>query len=112
MSFVLYHNPGQVVTVAFETLNSLGARADGYSNPVVTRVIFPNLSLATGYPQTMTKLDTGLFKITFTLPSLASSVGSYIVDITYYDPDSGLPKQTFVQVVVTAPMGQYTASTF
>lgn len=113
MSFTLYHNPGQIVTVVFETLNAAGIRSDGYSFiPSVTRVIFPNLSLAMGYPQNMTRLDVGLFNFKFTLPGQASSVGSYIVDINYQNPDTGQPKQTFVQVVVTAPFGQYTATTF
>lgn len=115
MSFVLYHSPGQVVTIVFETLDNTGVRSDGidgYVPPTVTRIIFPNLSLANGYPQEMTRLDVGLYTIKFTLPALASSVGSYIVDINYQNPNDGNDNQTFVQVVVTAPMGQYSASTF
>ena len=112
MSFILFHSPGQTVTVVFETLDGYGSRSDGYSTPIITRVIFPNLSLATGYPQPMTRLDVGLYRFQFGLPSLASSVGTYIVDISYQDPDSGLPAQTFAQVVVTAPFGQYSVSTF
>lgn len=112
MSTVLNAFPGQKVTIVFETLNSLGVRADGYEAPQITRIIFPNLSLATGYPAFMTELDIGLYSASFTLPGNAAGVGTYIVDILYVDPDTNLGKQTFFQVVVTAPMGQYTASTF
>ena len=112
MSHILNYSPGQQVTLVFETLNSLGARADGYGHPSIVRIIFPNLSLASGYPQTMTRLDVGLFNFQFALPVLATAVGSYIVDVTYLDPDSGNPKSTFFQIVVTAPYGQYSASTF
>jgi hypothetical protein len=121
MSTVLNYSPGQQATIVFEVLNTLGERSDGYDGyegnpgipPQITRIIFPNLSLAGGYPQNMMRLDVGLFMAQFTLPVLASSVGTYIVDILYYNPD--IPNQyknTFVQVICTAPFGQYTAGTF
>lgn len=112
MSYILNYNPGQQVTLVFETLNSLGERSDGYGTPLVTRIIFPNLSSASGYPASMTRLDVGLFIFGFTLPTMATAVGSYIADIAYLDPDTGTPKSTFFQIVVTAPYGQYSASTF
>lgn len=112
MSTILQYNPGQVATVILETLNAAGVRADGYDLPQITRIIFPNLSLASGYPLDMTKLDQGLYMAQFTLPALASSVGTYIVDMVYFDPDTGLPKDTLVQILVNAPMGQYSATTF
>lgn len=116
MNSVLYYNPGQQVSVVFETLNNTGSRAessgDGYTAPTIERIIFPNLSLAAGYPKLMTRLDIGLYLAQFTLPTQATAVGTYIVDISYFDPGTGNPKQTFVQVVVSAPGGQYTISTF
>jgi hypothetical protein len=112
MSFILQQSPGQTVTVVFETLDGYGSRADGYSIPVISRIIFPNLSLASGYPKSMNRIDVGLFNFSFTLPSLATAVGSYIVDVSYQNPDTGLPEQTFFQVVVTAPFGQYSITTF
>jgi hypothetical protein len=93
-------------------LDGYGFRADGYSIPVISRIIFPNLSLASGYPKAMTRLDVGLFIFSFTLPTLATSVGTYIVDISYQNTDTGLPEQTFFQVVVTAPFGMYSITTF
>lgn len=116
----LYYSPGQQATIVFQVLNSLGERSDAFDGyygdgyaPQITRIIFPNLSLAAGYPQTMTRLDVGLFIASFTLPTNAASVGTYIVDILYYDPDN--PNQyenTFVQIISSAPFGQYSASTY
>ncbi len=115
---VLNYSPGQQATIVFQTLNALGERSDGYDDgydtpPQITRIIFPNLSLAAGYPQSMTRLDVGLFIAQFTLPMNASSAGTYIVDILYYDPD--VPNQyenDLVLVNCQAPNGNYTASTF
>ena len=118
MGTILTAAPGQTVTIVFENLNSIGTRQDGYdglstSVPTVERIIFPNYSLASGYPQQMTRLDVGLYVFKFTLPISATAVGTYIVDILYEDPDIiGHDAQTLVQVVVTAPFGNYTASTF
>ena len=112
MSFILNYAPGQPATLVFETLNSAGIRANGPTIPSIARIIFPNLSLAAGYPQNMTQLDTGLYIFQFTLPTGSYAVGSYIADILYYNPDTGNPQQTFFQVNVSAPFGQYSATTF
>lgn len=112
MSFILNYAPGQTATLVFQTLNSLGARSDGYGIPVIARIISPNLTLANGFPQPMVRLDVGLFMFQFLLPSLASAVGTYIADVAYFDPDVGNPKSTFFQIVVNAPFGQYSVSTF
>jgi hypothetical protein len=112
MSYILNYAPGQTATLVFQTLNSLGARSDGYGIPSITRIISPSLTLAVGFPQSMTRLDVGLFTFQFALPTMASAVGTYIADIAYQDPDSGNPKATFFQIVVSAPFGQYSISTF
>jgi hypothetical protein len=120
MTTVLNYFPGQQATIVFEVLNSLGERSDAFDGyggpgfpPQITRIIFPNLSLAGGYPQNMMRLDVGLFMAQFTLPQQASAVGTYIVDILYYDPDSpNQPENTFVQVICNAPQGNYSISTF
>lgn len=121
MTTVLNYSPGQQAIILLQVLNALGERSDGYNDgygtptgplPSITRIIFPNLSLAGGYPQFMTRLDVGLFMIQFTLPSLASSVGTYLVDILYNDPNTGLYRNDMVQVNSQAPFGNYTASTF
>lgn len=109
---VLSYMPGQTVTIVQQVFNSDGYRADGYSpfgsgDPVVARIVFPNLTLALGYPQAMTKLDVGLFTYAFKLPTGAAAVGTYIVDIYWYHPTTLQLQQDVVLVVVTAPFGLY-----
>ncbi len=107
---VLYHFPGQKASIFLETLDDSGLRADGYL-PVVTRVIFPDLSLAEDFPQSMTKLDIGLYFFQFTLPTTGSSIGSYLVDVLYNKPGTTDYFNTLYQIVVTAPFGNYSITT-
>lgn len=107
MTQVLYHNPGQSVTLVLETHDSDGYRADGYLFPVVDRIIFPTLTLADDYPQSMIQLDTGLYYYKFTLPTGADSFGTYIIDVTYDDPSTENTTTIAYQVVVTAVTGNF-----
>jgi len=110
MTYILEYNPGQQVTVVLQTLDSNGTRVDGYSTPIVNRIIMPNLTLSPVYPVVMSRLDTGLYIHTFTLPSGASSVGTYIVDIFWTDATTMKTKNEIYQVIVKAPSGQFSAS--
>lgn len=107
----LYYFPGQKATVFLETLNASGARADGYTAPdgypSITRVIFPDLSLAANFPQNMVKLDVGLYFFQFTLPTGATSVGSYLVDGYYNLPGTANYTRPLWQIIVTAPFGNF-----
>ena len=109
---ILQHQPGQTCTILLEILGSDGYRADGYNSilPTIERIIFPALSLASGFPTNMTRIDTGLFIYNFTLPVLATSVGTYIVDVKWRDSITSLYKELAYQIIVTAPYGMYTAS--
>lgn len=105
---ILNYTPGQKVTIFLETFDSQGLHADGYALPVVDRIIFPDFSLSSNFPQFMTKLDSGLYYFQFTLPVNADAVGSYLVDVTYWDPVTALQKQTAYQIAVNAPYGNFT----
>lgn len=113
MTTLLYYFPGQKATIFLETKDGYGQRADsglphdGYATPEITRVIFPDLSLAAGFPQSMVKLDTGLYFFQFTLPTGGASVGSYLVDVTYNGPGTPFFYQKIFQLIVTAPFGNY-----
>jgi hypothetical protein len=115
MSNILSHMPGQTVTIIQQVFNADGYRSDGYSfagsghlgAPVIARVIYPNFTLAPAFPAVMTKLDTGLYSFTFTLPVGATSIGTYIVDGYWYHPNTLKLQQDITQVVVTAPFGVY-----
>ena len=106
---ILNYNPGQEVTILLEILDSTGARVDGYSLPIVSNVFFPDLTTSTLYPAVMSRLTTGLYYHKFKLPSGASTVGTYIVDLTWADELNNI-KNGIYQVVVTAPYGQYSVS--
>ena len=118
MSYVLVYSPGQSVTVLQQVLNSDGYRADGYAfagsgplgAPVTSRIAFPNFTLAAGYPAAMIKLDTGLYYWSFTLPTGAAAIGTYIVDGYWYHPTTLALQQDFTQVIVTSPYGQFSVT--
>ncbi len=103
----LQYSPGQKVTMFLETIDGYGQREDSIGTPYVTRVIFPDLSLATGFPQNMTRLDTGLYYYQFTLPTGATSVGSYLVDAVYITPLNNATVNKAFQILVNAPYGNF-----
>ncbi len=107
---ILNYSPGQLVSCFLQTLNSAGIRADGYALPVADRIIFHNHSVADGYPKNFEKLGVSFHRLQFTLPNGAAAIGSYILDYTYFDPDTAQPKQGFIQVQVSSPMGKYSAT--
>lgn len=110
MTEILSYSPGQQVTIFLETLDVNGQRTndgyDGYSVPVVTRIILPGYTLAVGYPQPLVQLDVGLYTFQFQLPVGAVAVGSYLVDVAYMNTLGYVNYQTY-QVIVTAPFGNY-----
>jgi hypothetical protein len=111
-SAILSASPGQTVTIVFDLLQDGYFIDDGYGIPQVYRIIFPNLTVAAGYPQSMNRIDVGLYNYSFLLPTGASAVGSYIVDIRFLDPTTGNPQSRIFQIICSAPFGNYTASTF
>jgi hypothetical protein len=110
--------PGQTVTIVQQVFNLDGYRADGYDfsssgldgAPVIARVINPDFSLNTAFPAVMNKLDTGLYVLSFVLPSGAAAVGTYIVDGYWYHPTTLALQQTITEVVVNAPFGLYSVT--
>lgn len=116
MTTVLYYHPGQEATVFLETLDSSGVRADGYDGygldgyaAAISRIISPDLSLASGFPAEMTKLDTGLYFFQFTLPRTSAAVGSYLIDVTYVKPNTDELLKKAYHLIVNAPYGNYSA---
>lgn len=111
MTEILQYFPGQQVTIFLETLDANGQRTndgyDGYTVPVVTRIILPGFTLAIGYPQPMKQLDIGLYTFQFILPTGAVAVGSYLVDVAYISAINGFVNYQTYQIIVTAPFGNY-----
>ncbi len=114
---ILNYFPGQIATIFLEVTDGYNhVRLDSTTTPKVMQVIYPDLSLASGFPQNMTKIDSGLYTFQFTIPTGASSVGSYLLDVQYTSPltqggDSGndLSRKIY-QLIVNAPFGLYSAT--
>ena len=111
MSNILSYFPGQQATIFLETFDGYGARADGYALPVVSRVILPSFALAAGYPLPMTRLSTGLYYATYTIPTGAVGMGSYLMDVAFINPQNSLVNNTAYQLIVKAPFGNFGTTT-
>lgn len=107
MSKVLTYQPGQTVAIVQQVLNLDGYRQDGYvydsisgphGEPVIARVMAPDLSLLTGFPFAMVKLDTGLYYMSFILPQGPSALGLYVVDIYWYHPTTFQLQQDVIEI--------------
>lgn len=110
MSAILQYTPGSQVSVVLQILNeTTGVREDGYSLPVISQLVLPDLSVSVLYPLDMTRLDTGLYYHRFLLPTGSAALGTYIVDISYTNA-AGDPKNDYVQIVCSATAGQFSVS--
>lgn len=119
MSQILSYSPGQLVTIFLETLGTDGYYSDGYytdlpidgyESPVIHKILNPLLAQLS-VPTPMTRYDTGIYYHSFTLPSGASAVGSYFIDVQYRD-DSGVLKANPYIVQVQAPFGLYSITSY
>ena len=104
---IIQASPSQLVTILLDVLDGYGTRTAPDTIPIVSRIIFPNFSLASDYPQDMLQLDTGLYYFRFSLPSGAASVGSYIIDVSYTLQE--IDRNISYQVICSAPLGNYSA---
>jgi hypothetical protein len=118
---ILSYSPGQTATLFLETKDDDGYYfdgyydgypIDGYSSPVIQRVIKPDMTLDGYYPYPMTKFSTGLYYFNITLPIGASAIGSYFVDIAYRQPNTNLLQFQSYQILVKAPFGLYSVTSF
>jgi hypothetical protein len=117
MDQTLLYTPGQKVTIFLEVKNVDGYRTNSLTTPVVTRIfqfalvdgysLFDGYLKTDGYQQPMTEIVAGLYFAQVTLPKMASSVGSYLVDVSYTDPISTFPAVHTYQIIVTAPFGNF-----
>jgi hypothetical protein len=83
----IYANTGQVVRLVLQTTNVQGYLIDGYI-PVVTSIIFPDLTVATGYPKEMIRLNTGLYIHGIQLPKGVAGLGTYIASVMWIESTS------------------------
>lgn len=107
---ILYYYPGQRATIFLETVDGYGARTDSASTPTVNRIIFPDLSLASGFPQDMVKLDTGLYYYQIVLPRGLTSLGSYAVDVEFTNPATETINNVIYQIIISVNFSNASAS--
>ncbi len=103
-----FANPGQSVRLVVQTTNADGYREDGYV-PVVNRIYLPDYSLAVGYPQQMTRRDTGLYTHGIIIPTGLTALGSFIADV-YYERSDGEPVYQIFTINVARPFGNSSAA--
>lgn len=97
----IFANTGQLVRLVVQTLDGYN-RVDGYV-PVVESVLFPDLSLAAGYPLQMTRLSTGLYAHGLQLPLGADALGTYVASV--YWEENEQPKWETFAINVSRPFG-------
>lgn len=103
----LFVNNGQTVTLALQTTDGYGARVDGYI-PQVNEVLSPSLQTAIGYPQNMTKVDTGLYVHQIAIPEGSSGLGTFVVSTSFIDPGTGNLKRDLFLIHAALPFGNST----
>ena len=99
-----FANPGQTVTLVTQVVDGYGARVDGYV-PQVTNVLFPSGSLASGFPQDMVRLSTGLYKHDLSIPAGTSSLGTFIASVLFTNPATAGPTWQVFAIQVALPFG-------
>jgi hypothetical protein len=111
---VLSYSPGQTATIFLEVTDGYSnVRVDSLTMPYIARIFYPDLSLADGYPQNMTRLDIGLYCFKIALPTGASAIGSYLVDVIYRSPFTAGGNTgddvsyAAYQIIVNSPFGNY-----
>lgn len=107
---VLNYFPGQKATIFLETVDVEGVRTDTSTLPLVNRIIFPELTLASNYPQYMIQLDTGLYYYQFVLPTGAQAIGNYLIDVSFINPVNSTVNTQIYQIIVTAPYGNFSTT--
>jgi hypothetical protein len=109
MTQFLFANPGQIVTIAIQTLNQEGVRTDPSSPPSVVTLYDPSLSAVSGYPAQMTKLSTGLYRYQISFDKTAT-LGTYIASITWIHPDTAKTQYEVVNIHLVRTFGLPTVS--
>ena len=110
MQTILAYSPGQVATISLIVQDGYGVLANSLTTPVISYILFPNTSLATGFPANMTQVSTGVYQYKFMLPLGAAAVGNYIVNQTYTDPVSLHIKNALTEIQVNVPFGNFSVS--
>ena len=109
-TIALFANPGQTVRLVTQVLDGYtNERSDGYV-PSVQSVYFPDQSRATGYPQNMSRIETGLYAHDIVLPTGNSALGTFTISVFYQQPSTGMKIWELFLINVARPFGNTSAS--
>jgi len=112
MTISSFANPGQTIKLVVETLTANGERADGYADgyaaPIINSFYLPSGTAASGFPQTMTQLETGLYFLAITLPSGSNGIGTFIASAQWLQPVTGLSRSAVFSINSALPFGNTT----
>lgn len=105
----LVANPGQTVSLVVQTVDGYGARQSG-SVPQVMSIYFPDRSVAQGFPQSMSELETGLYIYDIAIPEGTMGLGTFVASVVYTQQGTGNPVwETFI-ISVARPFGNSSAT--
>lgn len=119
----IFANTGQLIRLVIQTLDSNGRRVDGYI-PVIESIVFPDFSVAAGFPRAMTNVYVhgdgyipgvtgdgyveGLYTHGIQLPSGADALGTYVASV-YWEEEGNSKWETFA-INVARPFGNTSVS--
>lgn len=99
---IINANPNQTISLCAFSVDGYGAAADGYQPATLDYILLPSGSFAIGYPQAMTRVSKGTYRINITLPS---TLGTYLAGITFADPVGGRLKNDLYMINISRPFG-------
>lgn len=108
MVVTLNATPGQTITLSIQVLDGYGSRNDGYAAPEIDFVLTPALSYASGYPISMSRIDTGVFIRQMTFGQSSSVIGTYIISCSWLHPTTGYTQYELFMINVGLPFGNST----
>ena len=103
-------SPGNRITLVVQIVDGYGTRADGYQAPQVDYFLNPSNADILGGAVFMTKVGTGIYRRSFTLPSGASTIGTYIASVSWPHPDTARFQYDVFLIQVSLPFGNSSVS--
>jgi hypothetical protein len=107
---VINTSPGNVVSIVIQTVDGYGSRLDGYQAPTLDSILNPNSIDILGTTHTMSRLSTGLYKRSVTMPSSSSSIGTYIATVSWPHPTYFYIQYETYVIQVSMPFGNSSVS--
>lgn len=99
--------PGQAILLAVEILDNTGTRVDGYA-PTLDFVKRPNGYNLAG-STAMTRMNVGLYKVSVSVPSGITAIGTYIASVSWVHPDTAATQYELFLINVALAYGTINA---